>query len=456
MHWRRFKISEIPINSSKAFDVWLRNRWREKDYMLEYFFRHGRFPAEAYWKNQLAEASSDKASSVSFRSVARPARTIETEVKSGKFEEFLKIFAPITALAMALFLAYGASPEDLPFPNGGEFLQQHLGTLVGNMSLPTSEGAIEKMLEAGPRIPTEPKNISLGNTPEDRAKQQKYLKLFKDSLPPEISLEAEQRRRVHSFLNSLPSKEEAQRAAIAGAKAPFAERRARKRLEPPKASTATGKPSQAQSRPEPALQKAHSVHKGVEAHQKASNPSSTKPEAKYTVVNGVRIKILSPKKEDSSGQESKGNAKVVETKNGMRIKQPAGQTALSRPSTSKQTSEQARNYLETKSGVKIKQPTPSIRTSQSNPKGSSSTAASVARSSAKTEGPTTKPSPTKHLIGSSGVNRSGIRGSDVGSKAAVKQPTITRGMERNSDKQAKTASQPISVLTSSGPRKLQS
>lgn len=130
MHWRRFHINSIPINHPKAFDVWLRNRWREKDYMLEYFTHNSRFPADDFWKEQL-DLSETSSSSQSIRSVPRGARTIETQVKSGNWNEFVKIFAPITSVIMALTLAYGASPNDLPIPGGTEFIQQHMSALLG-------------------------------------------------------------------------------------------------------------------------------------------------------------------------------------------------------------------------------------------------------------------------------------------------------------------------------------
>lgn len=147
MHWRRFHIDSIPIHNTKAFEVWLRNRWREKDYMLEYFNRHTRFPAEEFWKNQL-DIGDRSSQSQSIRSVPRPAVIIETQVKSGSWNEFVKIFAPITSVMMALSVAYGASPTDL-IPGGTEFFEQHMKALLsgGDMKgLPSPED-LEKLIE---------------------------------------------------------------------------------------------------------------------------------------------------------------------------------------------------------------------------------------------------------------------------------------------------------------------
>jgi hypothetical protein len=100
MHFRRFKIAAIPIHNDKAFDLWLRNRWREKDYLLEHFARFNRFPDDDKW--MLREPNK-----------ARPAKFIETQIKSKNTEEFLSIFAPLTSTMMLLSTAYGANPQDL-------------------------------------------------------------------------------------------------------------------------------------------------------------------------------------------------------------------------------------------------------------------------------------------------------------------------------------------------------
>jgi len=45
-HFRRFHVSTIPVGDPKAFDDWLRERWQEKDDLLQYFTENGRFPAD--------------------------------------------------------------------------------------------------------------------------------------------------------------------------------------------------------------------------------------------------------------------------------------------------------------------------------------------------------------------------------------------------------------------------
>ncbi|KAI8938927.1 hypothetical protein NX059_004782 [Plenodomus lindquistii] len=168
MHWRRFRLDNIPYENTKAFEVWLRNRWREKDYMLEYFNRNNRFPAEDFWKDHLDMSSqSSHNGGKSLRSVPKPAVQIETEVKSGNWNEFVKIFAPITSIMMALTVAYGASPADLPIPGGKEFFEQHMKSLLGQggdmKSLPSPE-QLEKMIEGvakmGAEQPAGPQKLS--------------------------------------------------------------------------------------------------------------------------------------------------------------------------------------------------------------------------------------------------------------------------------------------------------
>ena len=46
MHWRRFKLSSIPLSSLEDFDKWLLARWVEKEALLEEYERTGRFPTK--------------------------------------------------------------------------------------------------------------------------------------------------------------------------------------------------------------------------------------------------------------------------------------------------------------------------------------------------------------------------------------------------------------------------
>lgn len=108
MYWRRFRISDIPIDNEAAFAMWLKNRWTEKDYLLEHFARHGTYPEGDPVKAMKTEAALQKLANGSgegqkiIKPVVKTAKFITTEVKAGGWEEFMSIFTPITAAATAL------------------------------------------------------------------------------------------------------------------------------------------------------------------------------------------------------------------------------------------------------------------------------------------------------------------------------------------------------------------
>ena len=83
--------------------MWLRNRWTEKDHLLEHFSRTGRFPAGKPWEG----TTPDKL--VQRSTATRAAKTVITEIKPNNLREFLAIFAPVAAFTTALMLFYGAS-----------------------------------------------------------------------------------------------------------------------------------------------------------------------------------------------------------------------------------------------------------------------------------------------------------------------------------------------------------
>jgi 1-acyl-sn-glycerol-3-phosphate acyltransferase len=84
MHWRRYKISEIPYQDHKAFDKWVLDRWKEKDEMLEQYYNTGRFPSD----------------NVSDTKAGIEDGYIETEVKLRSWLEVGQVFAVLLALAM--------------------------------------------------------------------------------------------------------------------------------------------------------------------------------------------------------------------------------------------------------------------------------------------------------------------------------------------------------------------
>lgn len=77
-YWRRFALADIPLDSQEQFDVWLRERWYEKDALLEQYISTGRFPANG--KGIQGH--------------------IETEVRTQYWWEFVKIFVMLGTFGM--------------------------------------------------------------------------------------------------------------------------------------------------------------------------------------------------------------------------------------------------------------------------------------------------------------------------------------------------------------------
>ncbi len=101
MHWRRFAIKDIPIKDPKNFEIWLTNRWREKDSLIEYYLRTGKFPADT------------GATKMRSGEIKRGSGHLEVQIRSSHWYEFLQIFAPMGVLAMVLAVFYGAIPQRL-------------------------------------------------------------------------------------------------------------------------------------------------------------------------------------------------------------------------------------------------------------------------------------------------------------------------------------------------------
>jgi lysocardiolipin and lysophospholipid acyltransferase len=47
LYWRRFAVNDIPLANHEEFDLWLREKWYEKDAIMEQYIVNGRFPASA-------------------------------------------------------------------------------------------------------------------------------------------------------------------------------------------------------------------------------------------------------------------------------------------------------------------------------------------------------------------------------------------------------------------------
>lgn len=86
-YWRRFALDDIPLENQEEFDLWLRERWYEKDALMEQYLTTGRFPPSPPTKEGGHEGH------------------LETEVRSRHPLEFVQIFSVLGAagvLATAL------------------------------------------------------------------------------------------------------------------------------------------------------------------------------------------------------------------------------------------------------------------------------------------------------------------------------------------------------------------
>lgn len=95
MHFRRFRIKDIPIHDVKEFDAWLRERWREKDNLLEYYVRHGKFPEAVNDTNGAVVngATKTEVNRTAEKGDRKPA--LETEVKLENTWEVVNIYSTL-------------------------------------------------------------------------------------------------------------------------------------------------------------------------------------------------------------------------------------------------------------------------------------------------------------------------------------------------------------------------
>ncbi|AEO56704.1 hypothetical protein MYCTH_2301905 [Thermothelomyces thermophilus ATCC 42464] len=82
-YWRRFRIADMPLESQEKFEAWLRERWYEKDALMEQYISTGRFPPNP------ADA------------VSRGLEPfLETEVRTRYPWEFLQIYSVLGAFGL--------------------------------------------------------------------------------------------------------------------------------------------------------------------------------------------------------------------------------------------------------------------------------------------------------------------------------------------------------------------
>ncbi|OAG11441.1 acyltransferase-domain-containing protein [Paraphaeosphaeria sporulosa] len=313
MHWRRFHISTIPIHNTKAFEVWLRNRWREKDYMLEYFQRHTRFPAEEFWKDHLDVGDrSSQSDKQTIRTRPRPAVQIETEVKSANWNDFVKIFAPITGVMTAMSVAYGASPGDL-IPGGEKFFGQMMKSVLsgGDLKGLPSPDELEKMIEGAAKI-----GANQAASPENRGRvqhltQENLAKLVKETAIKE-GVVLPGGRRASTALPRAPTR------TLATSTAP----RANSAVGPSGARRPAATPA---AKPKPAAkpQEMREVKLASGVTIKIPKPEVEKAKDTGTITTANGLKIRVGKKEIEAAEQKKGTTFM--TSSGVPIKiSPSG------------------------------------------------------------------------------------------------------------------------------------
>jgi hypothetical protein len=234
--------------------------------------------------------------------VAKPAVIIETEVKSGNWNEFVKIFAPITSVVMALTVAYGASPGDLAFPGGKEFVEQHMKALLsgGEMKGLPSPDELEKMITAAAKLGKgERKAKGPGTGKEEEAR--KVQELTQANLAKLVKETAIQNGMV------LPGGMRKVNTALPGVIGPAAPRRA--------GPVAVGKPG---------VGKAKSVGNVPTAKANLKTKASAPAVAK-TAPKTTGPKVAKPHAQQQKPQTKavpKGEMQSVLTKSGVMIKIP--------------------------------------------------------------------------------------------------------------------------------------
>ncbi|CAD6593130.1 MAG: hypothetical protein ASARMPREDX12_006854 [Alectoria sarmentosa] len=80
MHWRRFKISDIPLETLEDFHVWLIERWNDKEALLDEHSKTGHFPSSI---NQ--------------------GKSITTEVKLGRWWEIWQLGAVLAPVLGGIY-----------------------------------------------------------------------------------------------------------------------------------------------------------------------------------------------------------------------------------------------------------------------------------------------------------------------------------------------------------------
>ncbi|KAF3929714.1 hypothetical protein AA313_de0207575 [Arthrobotrys entomopaga] len=93
LHFRRFRVSEIPYNDTTEFEKWMRARWTEKDQMMETYMQTGRLPGDDEEVQVLSNGGIDKPGKTIGKKETEKGNIIETEVKLRSWLEVPRVYA---------------------------------------------------------------------------------------------------------------------------------------------------------------------------------------------------------------------------------------------------------------------------------------------------------------------------------------------------------------------------
>jgi lysocardiolipin and lysophospholipid acyltransferase len=85
-------MSSIPLDDPEKFDLWLRERWTEKDALIEQYVTTGRFPESKDLITNGADSDPSKRKD--------HGGFLESNVKTAYFWEFLQIFLVLGAFGL--------------------------------------------------------------------------------------------------------------------------------------------------------------------------------------------------------------------------------------------------------------------------------------------------------------------------------------------------------------------
>jgi len=119
MHWRRFAVKDIPLTDFE-FELWLRERWIEKDDLLEYYMENGNFPEDDDPKqNGTANESPGLRKRITIGKDERSVKTtggtnqhgqwegpVETEVKIAWWTDVLGIFTVVFTVFLLINIGF--------------------------------------------------------------------------------------------------------------------------------------------------------------------------------------------------------------------------------------------------------------------------------------------------------------------------------------------------------------